>query len=243
MNEDIRGLFYGGSIGRNDSDQFSDMDARIVLYSSETIHDIKKEILDLFSHVLFIEENNNSFMVIHLEDFKKIDIFFYTAEQLIPSLWLKDILIIKDDDNIIKQIKEESKLVKFTISEKEIIYILNKYLACLLEIRKRYERNEWFYLELMINQMANILSYLWYIEKGSQPNALGDWSKYQGSRSKLTKQQLNILDEVKCNNDFKLKIIMLNKNFEVALSNIMSVSGELDVSKQLEILKKINELL
>lgn len=80
-NERIKGLFYGGSISREDSD----IDARIVVGQDCNLDLIKEDIINLFDNILFIEENNNTFMVLHLEDLMKIDVFFYPIRSIIPS--------------------------------------------------------------------------------------------------------------------------------------------------------------
>nr|WP_263315007.1 aminoglycoside 6-adenylyltransferase [Mammaliicoccus sp. Marseille-Q6498] len=233
-NSKINGLFYGGSIGRNDSDQFSDIDARIIVKSTKEIPEIKERIFNLFDNIMFLEENNSIFMVIHLKNLMKLDIFFYTREQLTPSIWLKNILIIKDDENIIQNIKDKSKIMSVSPTKQQIKYISNKYLACLIEIHKRAIRNEIYYLEQMINQMTNILCYLWYLEKEIQPNALGDWSKYQGERSNLNIQELKFLSSLFNEVDINRKIDLLNEKF-------IKVMNEIKVKYDISIVDSIIE--
>ncbi|PTJ60981.1 hypothetical protein BUZ97_13295 [Mammaliicoccus sciuri] len=52
--------------------------------------------------------------------------------------------------------------------------------------------------------MANILCYLWYLDIGEEPNSLGDWSKYQGTRTKLNSYRENILNNI-LSKDFLIK--------------------------------------
>ena len=42
--------------------------------------------------------------------------------------------------------------------------------------------------------MKHILVSLWLIENGDIPNDLGDWSKYEGSRSSLNLRQQKFID-------------------------------------------------
>ena len=43
--------------------------------------------------------------------------------------------------------------------------------------------------------MKQILVSLWLIEAGAVPNSLGDWSKYEGTRSKLSSFQKEWLEQ------------------------------------------------
>ncbi|WP_414049585.1 nucleotidyltransferase domain-containing protein [Macrococcus animalis] len=219
-NEKIKGLFYGGSIGRDDSDKYSDIDARIVVNQDFNIVQIKQDIINLFGNILFIEENNNTFMVIHLEDLMKIDVFLYTIESIVPSPWLKDIRIMKDFESKLLTIKNLSNDILVSPSQQQIQFISNKYIAFLIETYKRRNRNEKFYLDHMINQMTNLLCYLWYLEKQFQPNAIGDWSKYQGNRSKLDDLQLDILDYIKREKSNSKTINVLNQQVLLVIEKI-----------------------
>jgi len=53
--DDILGAFYGGSIARNDSDKFSDVDLRIIIKANQKKCEILKEFINLFDYVS--EEN------------------------------------------------------------------------------------------------------------------------------------------------------------------------------------------
>ncbi len=219
-NERIKGLFYGGSIGREDSDKYSDIDARIVVGQDCNLDLIKEDIINLFDNILFIEENNNTFMVLHLEDLMKIDVFFYPIRSIIPSPWLKQIKIIKDFDTSLQTIKKLSNDINVSPSQQQLQYITHKYIACLIETYKRRNRNEKFYLDYMINLMTNILCYLWYIEKGYQPNDVGDWSKYQGDRSKLDKIQLEKLGNIEREKSNSKIISMINQEVLIVIEKI-----------------------
>lgn len=220
LNEKIKGHFYGGSIGRDDSDKYSDVDARIVVDQGCNLVQVREEIINLFDNILFIEENNNTFMVLHLDNLMKIDVFFYRIESIMPSPWLKEIKIIKDLDNKLQRIKTISNEKNVSPSQQQLQYITHKYIACLIETYKRRNRNEKFYLDQLINTMTNILCYLWYLEKGYQPNAVGDWSKYQGNRSKLDEMQLEKLGNIESEKSNRKIIYMLNQEVLMVIENI-----------------------
>lgn len=217
-NDEILSAYYGGSIARNDSDSFSDIDLRLVVNEQTYKDKILSEFIDSFENKLFIEDKTNNFSVFHLDDLFKIDVFAFYKNELTPNIWLNNIDIIKDKENFLSQIKNESNKT-VTISPERIAYIRNKYLAYLIETYKREKREEFHYVNYSINMMANIICYLWYLDIGVEPNSLGDWSKYQGTRSKLNPHKLDILDEI-LTKDFFDQRITLNKEFVCVLENI-----------------------
>lgn len=217
-NDEILSAYYGGSIARSDSDSFSDIDLRLVVNEQTYKDKILSEFIESFENKLFIEDKTNNFTVFHLDDLFKIDVFAFYKNELTPNIWLNNLDIIKDKDNFLSQIKNESNKT-VTISPERIDYIRNKYLAYLIETYKREKREEFHYVNYSINMMANIICYLWYLDIGVEPNSLGDWSKYQGTRSKLNPHKLDILDEI-LTKDFFDQRITLNKEFVCVLENI-----------------------
>ncbi|MBW0766206.1 nucleotidyltransferase domain-containing protein [Mammaliicoccus lentus] len=217
-NDKILAAYYGGSIARNDSDSYSDIDLRLVVNEQTYKDKLLSEFTDSFENILFIEDKTNNFSVFHLDDLFKIDVFVFYKDELTPNIWLNNIDIIKDTDNFLSQIKCQSNKT-VTISPARIAYIRNKYLAYLIETYKREKREEFHYVNYSINMMANIICYLWYLDIGVEPNSLGDWSKYQGTRSKLNPHKLDILDEILMKDFFDQRII-LNKEFVCVLENI-----------------------
>ena len=67
--------------------------------------------------------------------------------------------------------------------------------------------------------MANIICYLWYLDIDEEPNSMGDWSKYQGTRTKLNPYRIDILDEILTKDYFDLRMT-LNKEFLSVLDNL-----------------------
>ncbi|WP_204256468.1 nucleotidyltransferase domain-containing protein [Mammaliicoccus sciuri] len=217
-NDEILAAYYGGSIARNDSDSYSDIDLRLVVNEQTYKDKLLSEFTDSFENILFIEDKTNNFSVFHLDDLFKIDVFVFYKDELTPNIWLNNIDIIKDTDNFLSQIKSQSNKT-VTISSGRIAYIRNKYLAYLIETYKREKREEFHYVNYSINMMANILCYLWYLDINEEPNSLGDWSKYQGIRSKLKPHKLDILDEILAKDYFDQRMT-LNKEFLSVLDNL-----------------------
>lgn len=57
-------------------------------------------------------------------------------------------------------------------------------------------RGEINYCMQCILMMRNILSALWYLEKGHLPNDIGDWSRYEGACSVLSQSQQQWMQKV-----------------------------------------------
>lgn len=229
-NKEIIGVFYGGSIARNDSDNYSDIDVRFVVDESSCKKMLTERFIKFFDTKLFTEESNNSFVILHFEHMKKIDAFFFSKEELLPSKWLENILIVKDNRNTLADLKRESQGLFFTINTDDVQYRVTKYLSHMFEAKKRIIRHEYFYCEYSINQMTNILCSLWYLEQGHLPNDIGDWSKYQGKRSQLNEERKNKLNQLFEMKDTKLEIEFLNKElFDVVSSLIKKHDIELEL--------------
>ena len=76
-NDEILSAYYEGSIARNDSDSFSDIDLRLVVNEQTYKDKILSEFIDSFENKLFIEDKTNNFSVFHLDDLFKIDVFAF----------------------------------------------------------------------------------------------------------------------------------------------------------------------
>lgn len=217
-NEKILGGFYGGSIARNDSDIYSDIDLRILIDKNLSKYKILLELINLFDDKLIIESQTNEFAVLHLKSLLKIDIFIFYPEDLTPNIWLSNIRIIEDRTGFLKYVKYHSKgAVKVT--PERITFACSKFLAYLIESHKRQKRNEMYYVDYLINMMANILCHLWYLKSGEEPNSIGDWSKYEGNRSKLKVNELKILNSIMSKSYVEQREI-LNKEFLKVLYDI-----------------------
>lgn len=188
---DVLGTFLGGSLAAENADEFSDIDLRLVLADVCPKSEFLKELINL-PGVLFVETLAESYVVLHFDCFVKVDIFVYYKRELAPSVWLKKIRIFKDD-GFLARISEQSKLLIYHLHQEEFNFFLMKFYAYLHEFYRRNQRGERNYRDECGIFLKNCLVAFWYMELGEQPNGLGDWSKYEGKRSKLTTYQQNWL--------------------------------------------------
>lgn len=192
---DVKAIFFGGSISRGDEDAYSDIDLRVVLKQEAQSMDKLEQWIQSWEDILFIETIQKSYAVLHFSTFIKVDQFTYYEEDLIPNIWLKDILIVKDmNDSYLSQLKKTSEDINYCLTQSEFDFFLNKYFAYYHELYRRFQRNEWNYALHCSLGMKHCLVSLWYASRGIVPNSLGDWSKYEGSRSHLVESELSFLN-------------------------------------------------
>ncbi len=175
--------------GKN-ADEFSDIDYRVVLKEEESKSEFLNHLLNEFHpKIAFIETLTSFCIVVHFSNFVKLDLFVYYPSDLVASVWFKNILILQDNKKILQFLKNESSKMDYFIKEQELETYLIKYTSYLHELYRRSKRKEYNYCEHCTLMMKHILVSLWLIEIGHIPNDLGDWSKYEGSRSSLNLRQ------------------------------------------------------
>lgn len=194
----ILSVFFGGSIGNETTDTYSDIDVRIVVkdedYDSFRLR--KRERAQCWGNVLFFEDVAwTNYSVAHYDTLLKVDSFYYRKRDLEPSVWLQDIQIVVDSGGFMSEIVEESRKLRYEPSVGEVELLRSKFLAHSHEIYRRASRGEWNYALSCLIHLRMIVVTAWYMDKGLQPNTFGDWAKYEGSRSLLDQPQLQALAE------------------------------------------------
>ncbi|MEW4353680.1 nucleotidyltransferase domain-containing protein [Streptococcus pneumoniae] len=183
--EGIKGIFLGGSLANQTADAYSDIDFRIVVDDVINPSDVLVHCFKELTDCLFMEEQYAHFAVVHFRQFVKLDLFIYQKKQVQPSLWLKDIAILRDEGDYLQTIKEASQALEFTVEQDQLDEYLSKYYAYLHEWVRRTKRAEKTYALHCLLGMRHILVSLSYLNQSLLPNSLGDWSKYEGQKSHL----------------------------------------------------------
>lgn len=230
---DILACFFAGSIGSHNEDNYSDIDARIVVKEGVNRKKKQLDIIHTIGEYLFIETIKENYSIIHYSTFIKLDLFVYTESSLQPSLWLKDIIIIKDDNGLVERVWEYSKPLQYKVSQEDFDLVLNKYYANYFELYRCLKRDEINHLEFISLALKQSLVSMWYMAKGYCPNQLLDWSKYEGKRSKLSHLEKAFLANYTPLNinelaDFtkEISILMLEACEKVAVYNNLSFSND-----------------
>lgn len=194
----VSGIFLGGSLAAGNADDWSDIDLRLVTAgNTQQVTTLLSEIvnrLESEGRILFIETYATNYAVLHFPEFVKVDLFVYSKSTLLPSPWLASINILNDDSqNYLAKVKAIAKKLPLPIDQSLLDGYLMKYYANLHDFYRRWQRGESNYLHQDALMIKHCLVSLWYLKAGQLPNNLGDWSKYEGPRSRLTPEQIAAL--------------------------------------------------
>jgi predicted nucleotidyltransferase len=204
-NEEIIGVFLGGSIATGNDDLYSDIDLRIVVNEQcyKKFIQEKQIIAGQFGNVLFFEDLNPSapYTIAHYEPFIKLDLFIYTFQTLTPSIWLQGISIMHDPTGKLLEILRTSEQLVYQVSRAEIVAWTGKVFAYIHEVYRRAMREEYYYALTMMNNLRSLIVKGWCMEAGRQSNDAWDWSKIEGKRSTLEPWQLSMLSQWSCGRD------------------------------------------
>jgi hypothetical protein len=194
--ENVLAVFYGGSIGNQNTDIYSDIDLRIVVKDEvfEEYRLNKKERAKKWGRVLYFEDFPwATYSVTHYDTFLKVDTFYYKIADIQPSVWLKNIRIVYDKTKLMQAVLEKSRLISYRPSAQEVEVWRTKFFAYVHEAYRRVNRNEMYYALQCLDNLRMSMVTAWYMEKGIQPNSFGDWAKIEGDRSELQSWQLSLL--------------------------------------------------
>ncbi|KZE69081.1 hypothetical protein AWM68_02105 [Fictibacillus phosphorivorans] len=196
--KNVLAVFYGGSIGKQNTDLYSDIDLRIVVKDDvfEGYRSRKKERAKKWGTVLFFEDFPwTTYSIAHFDCFIKVDTFYYKKNDLQPSVWLQPIKIVHDPEAIVETVRQKSLQLSYSPTEVEVEIWRNKFFAYVHEIYRRVMRNEIYYALSCVDNLRFSMTTGWYMAKRIQPNTFGDWAKLEGERSKLDNWQLTLLKQ------------------------------------------------
>ncbi|KGP91819.1 hypothetical protein N780_15745 [Pontibacillus chungwhensis BH030062] len=194
--ENVLAVFYGGSIGKQNTDLYSDIDLRILVKDEvfEEYRLTKKERAKNWGNVLYFEDIPwATYTVAHYDSFIKVDAFYYKTEFIQPSTWLQNINIVYDKTGFMGEVLVKSEILSYSPSFQEVEIWRTKFFAYVHEAYRRVNRKEMFYALSCLDNLRLSMVTAWYMDKGLQPNAFGDWAKYEGERSELDSWQLSLL--------------------------------------------------
>lgn len=196
QDENVLAVFYGGSIGSENTDLYSDIDLRIVVKDDvfEHYRFNKKERAKNWGNVLFFEDIPMAiYSVAHYDTFIKVDSFYYKLVDIHPSVWLQNIRIVFDKKGFLDDIVKDSHKLTYHPTAQEVKLWRTKFFAYIHEAYRRVNRQEIYYALSCLDNIRMSMVMAWYMEKGLQPNTFGDWSKYEGVRSELENWQVSLL--------------------------------------------------
>ncbi len=245
--ENVLALFYGGSIGNENMDLYSDIDLRVVVKPEKIKEYIsnKKIRPHNWGNVLFFEDTNplSIYTVVHYDCFVKVDTYYYEPDDIQPSNWLKHIKVIKDTNELMAGIKNKSRALTYEPTLEEFQFWRGKFFAFLHEAYRRAMREEYFYALNCIDKLRLSMAMAWYMDKGIQPNAFGDWAKYEGERSQLEDWQHSLLKSWQCGRD-TLGMINVMKSIVIEFKSVhKSLCNKLEVEESHAWVNKIIKMV
>lgn len=190
---DIIAVFYGGSCGNQYSDNYSDLDLRIVVTdeSFEKYRKDKKNRAAKWGEVLFYEDvSYTNYTITHYTNFVKVDTFYFRLKDILPSISLKNIEIVFDSSELLEDIFKKSQTLTFEPTPEDVELWRTMFFATLHETYRRVMRGEIYYALHCLDSLRFFMATAWYMDVGIEPNSLGDWSKIEGPRSQLQDWQL-----------------------------------------------------
>ncbi|MGV2828917.1 aminoglycoside 6-adenylyltransferase [Myxosarcina sp. GI1(2024)] len=158
----IEAIYIQGSVASGLTDEFSDIDLRVVIQPEI----YEQYILERFSaphhwgEWLYNEWSSSSWICVsHFKPFNKIDVLYFKPEELQPSPWfLLPTQVIYDPKDLVKQVIQVSKQFKFTLLKiEEVDRLISKGLAYAEEVYRRVIRKELFYAQSLLDNFRWVL--------------------------------------------------------------------------------------
>lgn len=183
----VEALFIQGSVASGNTDEFSDIDFRVVIQPEL----YEQFLLERFSAPKYWGEwIYNEWTAIqwvcvsHFYPFNKIDVLYYKPENLQPSPWLlQPVQIIYDPKKLIHQVIEASYGLEFTLDVDEINRLISKGLAQAEEVYRRATRGELFYAQSLIDNFRIIIMQIDdYFQKNPSSSAASAHFEQRGSQ-------------------------------------------------------------
>lgn len=139
----VLAVFYGGSIGAQNTDLYSDIDLRLVVKEEvfEEYRLNKKQRAKNWGTVLFFEDYPwATHSVAHYDYFIKVDSFYYKMNDMKPSVWLQNIKIVHDPTGLMKEGNQWHYLIyrvlkKWKFGEQNFLHMFTKSIEELCEMR------------------------------------------------------------------------------------------------------------
>ncbi|MBT2606530.1 nucleotidyltransferase domain-containing protein [Bacillus sp. ISL-53] len=243
----VLAIYLGGSLAKGYIDNYSDVDLHTIVTSekkSDFIKD-KRDRAKNWGEVLFYEDFNPSSPVVvtHYDCFVKVDSWYHSPKEIVPSIWLKGLKVLYDPTNIISNVITASSNLVYKPSSEEVEFWRGKLLAFIHETYRAVMRDEIYYALSNLDRIRWLMVSGWYMEMEEHlDSSYGIWSKLEGKRSKLNQWQLSLLQSWDCcrnSNEIMNKMISILPEF-IRLNKYLSKKVEIEANEDL--IKKIIEM-
>lgn len=194
---DVLAIYLAGSLAKGNADSYSDIDLHTIVKPEK----LEGFIADKYGragnwgNVLFYEGIAASPVIVsHFDCFVKVDSWYHTAGDIKPSIWMKGMKILYDPHGILERIRQLSEEAVYKITPAEVEFWRTKMLAFIHETYRAARRGEPYYALANLDSVRWLTAYGWYMEMGRHLDSPYQvWSKIEGSRSRLSEEQLQRL--------------------------------------------------
>lgn len=243
----VLAIYLGGSLAKGSIDNYSDVDLHTIVTSEKKADFIKdkKNRAEKWGEVLFYEDFNpySPVVVTHYDCFVKVDSWYHSAKEIVPSIWLKGLKVLYDPNNIISNVIKESSNLVYKPSSEEVEFWRGKLLAFIHETYRAVMRDEIYYALSNLDRIRWLMVSGWYMEMEEHlDSSYGIWSKLEGKRSKLNQWQLSLLQSWDCcrnSNEIMKKMVSILPEL-LRLNQYLSKKVEIEANEDL--IKKVIEM-
>lgn len=240
----VLAIYQAGSLARGNFDHYSDIDLHIIVAPVQKANFIKnkRNRAAKWGNVLFYEDFNPSSPVVvtHYDSFVKLDSWYHSPEEVVPSIWLKGYKVLYDPNNIITEVIQESSTFVYIPTADEVEFWRGKLLALIHETYRAVMREEFYYALSNLDRVRWLIASGWYMEMEEHLDSpYGVWSKIEGKRSKLDQGQLSLLKSWECgrNSDQIMKTIASIVPEIFRLNKLLSM--QVDIAEAEEHIRKV----
>ncbi|CAH0292868.1 hypothetical protein SRABI84_04260 [Peribacillus simplex] len=200
---DVLAIYLAGSLAKGNDDNYSDIDLHTIVISERQADFLKRKRnrANNWGNVTFHEDYNPSspYVVTHYNTFVKVDSWYHAPEEIVPSIWLKEVEVIYDPFNIMSHVIKESEKLVYKPSPNEVEHWRGKVLAFVHETYRAVMRREMLYALSNLDRIRWLIVSGWYMEMEEHVDVpYGVWTKIEGNRSKLDGTQLSLLESWDC---------------------------------------------
>ena len=243
----VLAIYLGGSLAKGYIDNYSDVDLHTIVTSEKKADFIKdkRTRAKKWGEVLFYEDFNPSSPVVvtHYDCFVKVDSWYHSPNEIVPSIWLKGLKVLYDPTNIISNVIKESSNLVYKPSSEEVEFWRGKLLAFIHETYRAVMRDEIYYALSNLDRIRWLMVSGWYMEMEEHlDSSYGIWSKLEGKRSKLNQLQLSLLQSWDCcrnSNEIMKKMVSILPEF-LRLNKYLSKKVEIEANE--DHIKKVIEM-
>ncbi|WP_260399757.1 aminoglycoside 6-adenylyltransferase [Peribacillus simplex] len=202
----VLAIYIAGSLAKGNYDNYSDIDLHTLVIPKRKAEFLKgkRDRANNWGDVSFHEDYNPSspYVVTHYDTFVKVDSWYHAPEEIVPSIWLKEVEVLYDPFNIMSHVINESAKQVYKPSPDEVEHWRGKLLAFVHETYRAVMRREMLYALSNLDKIRWLIVSGWYMEMEEHVDGpYGVWTKIEGKRSILAGKQLSLLESWDCGRD------------------------------------------